>query len=143
MYGMMHPVLLQMWLVEKVFGLHRLARLCLGRPPSPEDAACKDMELLACRLSAFLRASAGHSEPVIAPSSLLTGLSTATAPADAIKDLYQHLHCRERAGKQSHATGGHTFEADAKRFQNASRSTSKSMYLRWRKVAHFAVIITA
>ena len=122
MYGMMHPVLLDMWLVEKAFGLYRLARLCLGGPPSPEDAACKDMELLACRLSAFLRASAGHSEPVIAPSSLLAGLSTATAPADAIKDLYEYLHYRERAGKQSHARGGHTNEADAMRLRKHKQS---------------------
>ena len=65
--------------------LHRLARLCRGGPASPEEAPCSDRELLACRLSAFLRASAEHSGPVNEPSSLLAGLSIATAPAEAIK----------------------------------------------------------
>ena len=42
------------------------------------------MELLAWRLSAFLSASAGHSELGILARSLLAGLSTAIAPPDAI-----------------------------------------------------------
>ena len=42
------------------------------------------MELLAWRLSAFLSASAGHSELGILARSLRAGLSTAIAPPDAI-----------------------------------------------------------
>ena len=77
--------------------LHRLALLCLGGPTSPEEAPCSDRELLACRLSAFLRASAEHSGPVNEPSSLLAGLSTATAPAEAIKAVSATL----RDGKEA------------------------------------------
>lgn len=83
---------------------HRLARLCLGGPASPDEAACSEMELLACRLSAFLKASGGHSELGIGARSLLAGLSTATVPADAIygdapvlrhKRAGDHLTCMQ------------------------------------------------
>ena len=67
----------------------------MGGPASPDEAACSEMELFACRLSAFLKASGGHSELVIGASSLLAGLSTATVPADAIygdASVLRHNH---------------------------------------------------